>query len=149
MKQHQPQKVKQHTLYKPKQRLISLKSTRWQRLREQVLHAEPLCRTCTTIYGRTTPASDVDHIDNNGNNNTLSNLQPLCHSCHSKKTRHEMQGGTPSAVPSIKGCNANGFPIDPNHEWNKEKTSGKITSNRQRDDRAPSHANATAKWEFQ
>src|SRR5688572_3147424 len=34
---------------------------RWARLRDAVLVAEPLCRTCLT-HGRTTVATQVDHV---------------------------------------------------------------------------------------
>lgn len=61
------------------------------KLRLMVLRAEPLCRDCLG-RGRTTAATDVDHIIplRDGGTNELSNLQPLCHSCHSKITvRHD------------------------------------------------------------
>ena len=140
MKQHQPPKAKQHTLYQPKRRVLSLKSTAWRKLRAQVLQAEPLCRLCMEDYDWPTPATDVDHIDGDGDNNSLCNLQPLCHSCHSIKTRHEMMRKERKVV----GCDVDGWPLDPDHGWNSEK----ITRNRPEVDRAPSHENAAAGWEF-
>lgn len=59
----------------------------WQRLRQMVLAAEPLCRACLAS-GAITPATQVDHIRplSAGGENTFDNLQSLCHSCHSRKT---------------------------------------------------------------
>lgn len=117
MKQHQPQKLgNTHVTYKPKDRTLSLKSAAWQRLRREVLADQPLCQHCYDDYRRITPATDVDHIDNNGDNNERYNLQSLCHSCHSRKTRAEMYGHKPKII----GCDVNGWPLDPDHEWNTE-----------------------------
>lgn len=70
-----------------------LRSTaRWQRLRMLVLRREPLCRACTDA-GRTTPATEVDHIAPLQRSLDLafveSNLQPLCRPCHMAKTAAE------------------------------------------------------------
>lgn len=102
--------------YKPKKRAIPLGSAAWQRLRAQVLAEEPLCRDCAA-RGLVTPATDVDHMDNNGDNNARTNLAPLCHSCHSIKTAEDMGKRT------TRGCDVNGIPLDPNHHWNRAKRS--------------------------
>lgn len=150
MKMHQPPKGKTHTLYKPKDRVVSLKSSAWQRLRAQVLAEEPLCRHCYDDYGRVTPATDVDHIDNDGDNNARENLAPLCHSCHSIKTRAEMQG---KQRKKVWGCDVNGFPLDPDHHWNRAenapKKCEKITSNRASLDRPPPSTHIAAKLEVE
>lgn len=99
--------------YRPKIRVVPLGSAAWQRLRAHVLAEEPLCRDCMA-RGLVTPATDVDHIDNNGDNNTRANLAPLCHSCHSIKTAQDMGKQT------TRGHDARGFPLDPNHPWNRE-----------------------------
>lgn len=128
MKLHQP-----HNRYSPKARVISLKSNSWRKLRAQVLSEEPLCRICLEDYDIPTPATDVDHIDNDGDNNSRRNLQPLCHACHSQKTRDDML----NRQRTVLGCDADGYPLDAKHGWN-------ITSNRREVDRAPSHKNAAA-----
>lgn len=124
---------KTRVTYKPKRRTIPLYSAAWARLRAEVLADEPLCRHCKAI-GLVTPATEVDHIEDSradySDDNSRENLQGLCRTCHSIKTRAEMQatpggeGGMP-IKPRKKGCDKNGFPLDPEHNWN----SGNITSN--------------------
>lgn len=60
---------------------------RWRKLRATQLAMEPLCRECLA-NGRTTAATDVDHIvaRRDGGSDGYENLQSLCHSCHSSKT---------------------------------------------------------------
>ena len=93
-------------------RAIPLNSARWQRLREQVLARDPLCRMCNA------PATDVDHISGDPSDNTPANLQGLCHACHSYKTGRERAGLPVRAI----GCDVNGWPLDPAHPWNAEKS---------------------------
>lgn len=63
---------------------------RWSSLRESQLSAEPLCRHCAAA-GRTTPATDVDHVTPHRGDPALfwdsRNLQSLCKACHSRKTQ--------------------------------------------------------------
>lgn len=94
-------------------RTIPLNSARWQRLRARVLAEEPLCRMCNE------PATDVDHISGDPSDNTRVNLQPLCHACHSYKTGRE-RAGNPVV---IRGCDVDGWPLDPAHPWNLAKKS--------------------------
>lgn len=63
---------------------------RWRRIRDSVLHREPLCRACGA-EGRTTAAVHVDHIvsKRRGGTDERSNLQPLCQPCHNRKTAKE------------------------------------------------------------
>lgn len=66
-------------------------SARWQRMRRLHLAHEPLCRACLAL-GRTTPATDVDHITpirDEGARFDAANLQSLCHACHASKTATE------------------------------------------------------------
>ncbi len=94
-------------------RTLALNGAAWAKLRALVLAEEPICRRCYE-YGRITAAVDVDHIDNDAANNQRANLQALCHSCHSVKTAQDM------GAPVRHGCDVNGMPLDPAHEWNKK-----------------------------
>lgn len=95
-------------------RTLALDGKAWRDLRAYVLSCEPLCRHCTA-EGKTMAATDVDHRDNDPTNNDLVNLMPLCHQHHSLKTAAEMRG----LDYTLRGCLANGVPVDPDHEWNK------------------------------
>lgn len=99
-------------------RTIPLQSSRWQKLRRWVLEREPLCRDCDA-FGVVTPATDVDHNDGDPGNNDPDNLVPRCHECHSRKTMRERHG-----KPGVIGCDANGWPLDPNHPWNEKSPEG-------------------------
>lgn len=94
-------------------RTLPLNSAAWQKLRALVLAHEPLCRDCQGM-GRIEPATDVDHDDGNPGNNDWANLVPRCHSCHSHKTARERHG-----LKARQGCDVNGWPLDPNHHWNR------------------------------
>jgi len=61
--------------------------TAWDRLRAEVLSAEPLCRVCMA-KGRVTAAVAVDHIvpRAKGGGDDWANLQPICESCHLAKS---------------------------------------------------------------
>ncbi len=86
-------------------------SSRWQAARKTFLAHHPLCVICARL-GRTTAASVVDHVRAHRGDQSLfwdrSNWQPLCKPCHDRKTGHDER---------IIGCDADGFPIDPNHPW--------------------------------
>jgi 5-methylcytosine-specific restriction protein A len=64
----------------------------WQRLRDQVLREEPLCRRCK-FEDRVTAAVDVHHVIDVRDRPDLrlvrSNLEPLCHSHHSSHTARQ------------------------------------------------------------
>lgn len=114
-------------------RTIPLNTAAWQRLRATVLAERPLCAHCFE-RGQIVPATDVDHADGDPSNNLRSNLQSLCHACHSVKTMRERNGGTVAY-----GCDVDGSPLDPAHEWNKNRQQPTAQ------DRAPRLANAAAK----
>ena len=100
-------------------RTIPLNSSRWRRIRVQVLTREPLCRMCAA-RGLEVLATDVDHISGDPSDNTAGNLQSLCHACHSHKTCRERAGFSVNF-----GCDASGLPLDPSHAWNtNEKSQG-------------------------
>jgi 5-methylcytosine-specific restriction endonuclease McrA len=88
---------------------------RWRKMRKQFLTENPLCVMCED-EGRTTPAVELDHIKKHGGDIELfydvSNLQGLCRFHHrSVKAQMERSG-------VVRGSNADGTPIDPNHSWN-------------------------------
>ena len=65
-------------------------SARWRKLRAMKLAESPVCETCS-LMGRTTAATEVDHIvPHNGPSDPLfiewGNLSSKCKSCHSRKT---------------------------------------------------------------
>lgn len=98
-------------------RTIPLNSAAWRRLRARVLAEQPLCLMCSDV------ATDVDHVSGDPSDNSRKNLQPLCHACHSRKTARERTGN--AAV--IRGCNADGWPIDPAHPWNLNEKSLEVS----------------------
>lgn len=68
-------------------------TSRWRKLRIQVLDAEPLCRECQA-KGRVVEARVVDHINpvrQGGAFWDINNLQPLCDPCHNSKSGKEGQ----------------------------------------------------------
>lgn len=79
------------------------------------------CAPCRTA-GRRSPATVVDHIvrhrrDDGSSDPKLfwdtANWQPLCATCHnSTKASFERSG-------RVRGADAEGRPLDPNHAWNK------------------------------
>ena len=92
------------------------KTALWERMRQTQLRSEPLCRYCGQI-GDITPATVVDHIKPHKGQRVLAfdqdNLQSLCKPCHDKWAQAKDNG------KPIAGVDADGFPIDPNHPWNK------------------------------
>lgn len=68
-------------------------STRWRKLKAQVLNEEPWCRAC-----KRRPSVTADHITplaQGGQRWDRGNLQGLCAACHKAKTSRE--GNTPRA----------------------------------------------------
>lgn len=91
----------------------------WRRLRRLKLQMNPLCEWCERSR-RPVPATDVDHvvpISKGGEPLDLANLQSLCHECHSRKTSRD----TGNSDRPMKGCGADGMPLDPNHPWNRDR----------------------------
>src|SRR5512139_2048447 len=89
----------------------------WKRLRKRKLNANPLCEYCPP--GMVTEATEVDHIkaiENGGHRTAWENLKSSCHECHSRKTLYVERLGK-DRVP-VKGCDALGRPLDPQHPWN-------------------------------
>ena len=59
-----------------------------KKIRPAILNERPECEDCKE-QGRSTPATDVDHMDGNPYNNDPGNLRALCHPCHSSKTARQ------------------------------------------------------------
>lgn len=62
----------------------------WTKVRNRILASEPFCRMCAT-KGRSTPATDVDHIQpfrgiDDPRRLNPTNLRPLCRPCHAART---------------------------------------------------------------
>lgn len=103
-----------------RRRFLHTGSAQWRAIREQVLQREPLCRYCTR-RGWVVPATDVDHINGQTEDNRLESLQPLCRSCHSEKTARDEHYASTGKWKPMKGCDLQGFPIDDQHPWNRER----------------------------
>ncbi|WP_369815795.1 HNH endonuclease [Erythrobacter sp. QSSC1-22B] len=92
-------------------------TARWRRLRKVHLQIEPLCRGCPMP----TVASHVDHVQaiSQGGDPFPSHdgLASYCPSCHSRKTARGPEAGAVSTDRPMKGCDAQGNPLDPSHPW--------------------------------
>lgn len=88
----------------------------WRVRREQQLREHPLCRLCMDVRGEVRPASIADHITPHRGDPELfaGPLQSLCKPCHDSWKQAMEKGG------HMKGCDLRGYPLDPNHPWNKE-----------------------------
>ena len=89
---------------------------RWRRRSRQFLAEHPLCRFCEQ-QGRVTLARVVDHIEpHRGDPEKFwdqANWQPLC------KTDHDAAKAELERTGKLRGCDASGRPLDPNHPWNQ------------------------------
>ncbi len=88
-------------------------STRWKRRRAEQLRRDPLCRMCTQL-GRTTAACIADHVKPHRGDEAKffeGQLQSLCKACHDRHKQGQEAGGL------LKGCDANGLPLDGLHHW--------------------------------
>jgi 5-methylcytosine-specific restriction enzyme A len=94
-------------------RTLALDGAAWRKLRTLVLNEQPLCPECRD-QGLVVPATEVDHQDNDPSNNSRQNLLGLCKPHHSVKSMAELHG----RKRVVKGCDANGMPLDPDHAWN-------------------------------
>jgi 5-methylcytosine-specific restriction protein A len=90
-------------------RTLPLNSDAWRKLRRSVLAEQPLCQYCPP--GSVTPATEVDHKNNNPADNTRENLVSACKPCHSRKTNSDMGRAV------RWGSAADGSPLDPRHPW--------------------------------
>jgi 5-methylcytosine-specific restriction endonuclease McrA len=91
---------------------------RWQKARAAYLAKHPLCIMCEEL-GRVTAATVVDHIEPHKGDMAKfwdsGNWAALCARCHnSAKQSFERTG-------ILRGCDADGMPLDPNHRWRDAK----------------------------
>jgi hypothetical protein len=93
------------------------KTTRWQRLRSQVLAQRPLCALCEA-FGRLTAATVVDHDPPHRGDPELFWAGPfrsLCTHCHGQARRDQRRGYS-------NAFDVNGLPIDASHPgWGKQR----------------------------
>ena len=90
---------------------------RWRKRRDRQLREHPLCRLCMDMRARVTLATVADHKEAHRNDPVKfseGDLQSLCKECHDSWKQAIEKGGT------MKGCDLNGNPLDPNHHWNRE-----------------------------
>jgi 5-methylcytosine-specific restriction protein A len=87
---------------------------KWLGIRARMLSLNPLCVECQRI-GVVRAAEQVDHIVplSQGGTDDDANLQGLCTEHHLRKSTLE-RGATYRA-----GCDANGWPLDPEHHWQR------------------------------
>ena len=89
-------------------------TTRWKRARAAFLRANPLCVMCEQ-QGRTTLATTVDHkVPHRGDPAKFwdqDGWQGLCATDHSAAKQELEKSGT------LRGCDVDGVPLDPNHLW--------------------------------
>jgi hypothetical protein len=86
-------------------------------VRRRKLAGVPYCEACNAI-GRLVPATVVDHVVAVSAGGPmyprLDQLMSVCAPYHNSKTRRVEQGGLPNV---IKGCDANGLPVDASHPF--------------------------------
>jgi 5-methylcytosine-specific restriction enzyme A len=88
---------------------------RWGKKRAAQLTEEPFCRLCDAA-GRITRATVADHIEPHRDDPVkfwAGELQSLCETCHNAVKQAQEKSGT------LRGVDANGIPLDPNHHWNR------------------------------
>ena len=101
--------------YGPLPNRDSLYGRRWKKARAAYLRANPLCVFCER-RGRVTAATVVDHIIPHRGDARLfwdrSKWQSLCKPHHDSAKQAEEKSGV------VRGADADGVPVDPNHPWN-------------------------------
>src|ERR1700733_12938503 len=92
----------------------------WRQLRDATLRAHPHCQ----VPGCPNRSDHVDHVESRrlapARELDPTNVTAVCKPHHSSKTAQEDGGfGNPrrKAVLRVKGCDANGVPLDPAHRW--------------------------------
>lgn len=89
---------------------------RWRRASCAYLARNPLCAMCTAA-GRTSLSTVTDHIEPHRGDTELfwdeANWQGLCATDHSAAKQSQERNG------KLRGCDADGRPLDPGHHWNQ------------------------------
>lgn len=100
-------------------------TTTWRDLRRAHLALEPACRGCTEM-GRLTRANTVDHIVPISEGGPAfpghDGLASYCPACHGAKTARGAEAGAIRSTKPRRGCDVDGWPLDPAHPWNAEKS---------------------------
>lgn len=90
----------------------------WKRMRLVQLRKQPLCAMCEQS-GKVKAADVVDHVVPHKGDEALffdsSNLASMCKFCHDSVKQKQEKSGT------LVGHDANGWPLDENHWWNKKQ----------------------------
>lgn len=95
-------------------------TAQWKRLRALKLAASPLCEECLQ-GGRVKPAMAVDHVVpvrlGGPEFPPLNGLRSLCLRCHNQKTARGPEAGAVRTTKPVRGCDADGRPLDAAHPW--------------------------------
>jgi len=115
-------------------------TAQWRRLRAAKLAETPWCEPCRRA-GLNTRANTVDHVRSIASGGPafplLSGLESMCSGCHGRKTSHLDRPDRRAGSGLMRGCDADGLPLDPNHEWRRENPSGGIGVQRDGPDFSP------------
>ncbi len=97
--------------------MSGLYTYRWQKASKAFLALQPLCECprCDAGRLRVTPATVVDHhVPHRGDLKLFwdkSNWRRLAKACHDSWKQQLERSGT------VRGCDAQGVPVDPQHPW--------------------------------
>ena len=95
----------------------------WKRIRHYQLSAHPMCVMCRAI-GRIEAATVCDHITpHKGDVEKFfaGPFQSLCKACHDGAKQSQDKTG------KVRGCDANGNPLDASHHWHQNAPQGTQT----------------------
>ena len=100
-------------------------TTAWRDLRLAHLSRFPTCEGCEAM-GRLTRANTVDHrvpiSDGGPAFPGHDGLASYCGPCHGAKTARGTEAGAIKSNRPRKGCDVNGWPLDPDHPWRGGKS---------------------------
>ena len=90
------------------------RTARWRKIRSAQLATRPLCELCAQ-EGRTTVATVCNHVDKASKATEAGfysgPFSSLCKTCHDGAFQSFENTG------SLRGSDASGWPLDPNHHW--------------------------------
>lgn len=91
-------------------------TARWRATRKAQLAKQPLCETCLS-QGRITAATVCNHADKDSKLTEdgffAGPFTSECAPCHDSVIQKQEKRG------HIIGCDASGWPLDPQHAWNR------------------------------